>query len=148
MTYVAVAQNISLTEPITLVSAELIDAVGLELVDSFTVDIYHQLPPGLPSPLEPRDVEGLGSETDYIANWASRIPLEGSVIPPDDDLQMVMIVRFTTTDPCAYTKGFKLKYQQAGRQYSVRSNWALVVYSGDDRSVCDAAREYLSDNPI
>jgi len=131
-----------MTDAATLISVELIDAVGLELVEASTVSTHHQISgPVPPKPGDPGD-------DDSMANWAMRVPLAGSVVPPDDVLMVVLVLRPTLVGQCVYTTGYKLTYTQANRQHSSDSNVAVVVYPGDDGSVCGDVFTYLEEHPL
>ena len=126
------AFNHSTTQPLTLVAAELIDPFGLELVEAFTVPIDSQLAMGAPVPPVPADCDdGVGG--DCVANWAKRAPLVGSVVPPDDVLEILLVLRLTSDEPCVYTKGVKVTYKQGWRKHAEEGScMALVVFTGDD----------------
>ena len=131
-----------MTEAATLISVELIDAVGLELVEALTASMDHQITgPVPPKPGDPGD-------DDSMANWEMRTPLAGSVVPPDDVLMVVLVLRPTLAGQCVYAKGYRLTYTQANRQHSDDSNVAVVLSPGDDISVCDDVVAYLEKRPL
>ena len=133
--------NRSMTEAATLISVQLIDAVGLELVEAFTASMDHQITgPVPPMPGDP-------GYDESMANWAMRAPLAGSVVPPDDVLMVVLVLRPTLAGQCVYTKGYRLTYTQANRQHSADKNIAVVMYPGDDGSVCEDIVTYLQQHP-
>ena len=137
--------NRSQTESARLVSVELINANGLELVEAYTFDMDHQIPMGgrIP-PLEGDSEPPPG--VDFLANWETRVPLAESVIAPDEYRWMVLAVRALSEDDCVYAEGFKLTYRQHGRTYRVVSDGAPMIYyldpeTGDDQ--CDAIADQI-----
>jgi len=127
--------NYSMTEPMTLISAQLIGAVGLELVEVSTVSFDYQIGIGQPIPPKPTDCDD-GNIGDCVANWAKRVPLAESVVPPDDALQMVLVVRPTSDEPCVHARGVATTYKQGWWKHTDRGCMQMVVRSGDFGS-CD-----------
>jgi len=129
--------NYSQTKPLTLVSVKLIDPVGLELVEASTVSMDAQV--GSIGAVPPIPTDGWcepGSDYDCMANWASRVPLAESVVPPDDVLMIVLVLRPTSDEPCLHASGAMVTYKQGWRQSTEPGCTKMVVRSGDFDS-CD-----------
>ena len=141
-------RNGSSKHQITLVSAELIDAEGLELMDTFTVEPERQIAVGQGIPPQLGDTDEEQVDREQIANWAARTPLTESVMEPEDFAQLVLVIRVTTPDPCNGAKGFKLKYLENGRSHAVVSNLAMVVYSDLSTDQCEDLSDYYLANPL
>ena len=149
MAFTAITSNESASDSISLLSVKLVDAVGMELVDTVTVSPNNQIGIGLPIPPEPGDFDSTGvpeSEADQVANWAKRTSLADSVIPPGNALQLVLVIRVTSPDQCVYAKGFTVTYKQGNRSHSVDSNHGFIAHTSDDP--CDATTEYLLSHPF
>jgi hypothetical protein len=148
----SVLVNDSETEPAAPVAAELIEASGLTLVGAFTVDMDRQIAVGQEIPPDVGDwgetEADIANAEESIRNWADRLPLDESVVGPGGALQLVLVLRPTEPDDCVSAKGFKLRYKEFGRTYSVDSNLAMIVYKGEDPDVCEEVDEYIRAHPL
>jgi len=142
--------NNSTTDEITFTSIDLVGGNGLELVDVFTVDDDHQIPVGMPVPPQADDGNGdPASGLDPVANWETRTPLIHSVVPPEQQLRLVIVLQPTSSDDCLSVRGYSITYREHGRSYAVTSNAGMVVFNGDsDDGQCDDVEDEILNNPI
>ncbi|MCL2316454.1 MAG: hypothetical protein FWC46_05140 [Actinomycetia bacterium] len=123
--------NRSDTSSITLVSAGLTGADGLELVDAYTLDEAAALPMStwIPPRAEEWGDPAQPGMPDFVANWAGRVPLSGAVLAPGETRQVILVLAAAPADNCPYTEGFAFRYREDGRTYTVHSDAAVMIPS-------------------
>jgi len=99
----------------------------------------HQIGNGAPVPPKPTDAWcAIGTDEDCMVKWAKRVPLADSVVPPDDALMVVLVVRPTSDESCLYARGASVTYKQGWLKHTNQGCSAMIVHAGDFASCYDA----------
>ena len=131
-----------------MLSVELIDSHGLEVVDAFTFSPEAQLPVGARVPPRASDYEDEPKHgREVLANWETRVPLDQSVFGPQEVRLLVVVVRATSTEDCLYAKGLRVNYRQNGRDFSAASNAATILSLDPISGQCDEVQDDIAAHP-
>jgi len=142
--------NSSDSQSITFEAAavDLIGAQGVEYVDAFTVGMNSQVAVGTPVPPQFSDGSDPVFAQTQVDNWASRVPLDHSTLAPQAYLQLLVQVRVTTSDDCAFADGIRIRYREYGKRLLVNANLATVYFYGASGDQCHDVYDHLLATPI
>jgi hypothetical protein len=137
--------NDSLTESIELVSAELVDPSGLNLIGAYTLSTEAGGDPPRWVPPSEEDFDSPQEWRDTLAAWESRLPLRESAIEPEEALQLILVLHPTSSGDCLAARGFRLHYKQFGRNQTVDSTMGTVVRRPGAPNGCDDVADAILD---